>query len=53
MAQEFKTDPTPEKPEEEKTAFTKSSEWKMVLYVVPMVIVLGLVAYIASSCGAA
>ncbi len=47
------TDPTPEKPEEGKTDFMKSSEAKMVLYVVPVAIILVIVAYIASSCGAA
>lgn len=47
------TDPTPEKPEEGKSDFMKSSEAKMVLYVVPVALILVVIAYIASSCGAA
>jgi hypothetical protein len=53
MDQDPKTDPTPEKPEEGKTDFMKSSEAKMVLYVVPVALILVVIAYIASSCGAA
>jgi hypothetical protein len=46
------SDPTPEKPEEGKTEFMKSSEAKMILYVVPVALILVLIAWAASSCGA-
>jgi hypothetical protein len=52
MDQNPNTDPTPEKEEEVKVDFRKSSEAKMVMYVVPVALALLIVAWIVSSCGA-